>query len=46
MAFEEIDEIPNELTAAPLSKPAKRPVMIYALAAGLGFLIVLLFLAY
>lgn len=46
MAFDETDEIPEEITALPQSKPEKPSVALYALIAGTLFLILLLLLAY
>lgn len=46
MAFDEIDEIPEDLNAEPQISPSKPPVVLYALSAGLVFLIALLALAY
>lgn len=46
MAFEEHDEIPEDITTQPQELSGAKPILFYFLWAGLTLLIVLLALAY
>ena len=46
MAFDEFDEIPEDLNAEPQTAPQSPPIVLYALAGGLVLLIALLALSY